>query len=119
MGHPIDNHVGKRIRQRRWLLRKTQVQLGETTGVKFQQIQKYETGANRVSASRLYEIAEALEVEVSYFFQGLAEGSNSTQAPEIANPGEAKLIADYRATAPESQAVLSKLADQLAAPAHA
>ena len=71
MAHPVDVHVGKRIRHRRWLFGVTQQQLAETVGIKFQQIQKYETGANRVSASRLWDIAESLEVDVSFFFSGL------------------------------------------------
>jgi transcriptional regulator with XRE-family HTH domain len=71
MAHPVDVHVGKRIRQRRWLAGMTQQQLAEQVGIKFQQIQKYETGANRVSASRLWDIADALEVEVSFFFEGI------------------------------------------------
>ena len=61
MAHPVDVHVGKRIRHRRWLVGVTQQQLAETVGIKFQQIQKYETGANRVSVSRLWDIAESLE----------------------------------------------------------
>ncbi len=72
MPHPVDVHVGKRIRHRRWLAGMTQQQLAEAVGIKFQQIQKYETGANRVSASRLWDIADALGVEVSFFFEGLA-----------------------------------------------
>ncbi|WP_146589757.1 helix-turn-helix domain-containing protein [Puniceibacterium confluentis] len=72
MTHPVDVHVGKRIRHRRWLVGMTQQQLAERVGIKFQQIQKYETGANRVSASRLWDIADALEVPVSFFFEGLA-----------------------------------------------
>jgi transcriptional regulator with XRE-family HTH domain len=71
MTHPVDEHVGKRIRRRRRLLGVTQQQLAERVGIKFQQIQKYETGANRVSASRLWDIADALEVQVSFFFEGL------------------------------------------------
>lgn len=73
MTHPVDVHVGKRIRHRRWLVGKTQQQLAEQVGIKFQQIQKYETGANRVSASRLWDIAEALDVPVSFFFEGIGE----------------------------------------------
>ncbi|KMK67837.1 helix-turn-helix domain-containing protein [Puniceibacterium sp. IMCC21224] len=77
MTHPVDMHVGKRIRHRRWLVGMTQQQLAERVGIKFQQIQKYETGANRVSASRLWDIADSLEVPVSFFFEGLeVEGSN-------------------------------------------
>ncbi|MQY42805.1 helix-turn-helix domain-containing protein [Epibacterium sp. SM1969] len=73
MAHPVDVHVGKRIRHRRWLIGMTQQQLAEKVGIKFQQIQKYETGANRVSASRLWDISDALEVQVSFFFEGLQE----------------------------------------------
>lgn len=71
MPHQVDIHVGKRIRQRRWVTNVTQQQLAEAVGVKFQQIQKYETGANRVSASRLWDIAAVLKVPVSFFFEGL------------------------------------------------
>ena len=79
MKHPVDVHVGKRIRHRRWLVGITQQQLAEAVGIKFQQIQKYETGMNRVSASRLWDIAEALSVPVSFFFEGLNEGDGSQQ----------------------------------------
>lgn len=71
MAHKVDVHVGKRIRQRRWLTGMTQQKLAELVGIKFQQIQKYETGANRVSASRLWDIADALSVPVGFFFEGL------------------------------------------------
>lgn len=71
MTHHVDVHVGKRIRHRRWLLGMTQQQLAEQVGIKFQQIQKYETGANRVSASRLWDIADSLGVQISFFFEGL------------------------------------------------
>ncbi len=74
MTHPVDVHVGKRIRHRRWMVGLTQQQLAEQVGIKFQQIQKYETGMNRVSASRLWDISKALEVPVVFFFAGL-EGS--------------------------------------------
>ncbi|MEK9729969.1 MAG: helix-turn-helix domain-containing protein [Paracoccaceae bacterium] len=71
MAHPVDEHVGKRLRQRRWLVGMTQQQLAEHVGIKFQQIQKYETGANRVSASRLWDIATTLDVSINFFFDGL------------------------------------------------
>ena len=77
MKHPVDVHVGKRIRHRRWLVGMTQQQLAEKVGIKFQQIQKYETGMNRVSASRLWDIAAALSVPVSFFFEGLSEASHA------------------------------------------
>ena len=84
MAHPVDVHVGKRIRHRRWLVGMTQQQLAEKVGIKFQQIQKYETGANRVSASRLWDIADALEVPVSFFFDAYeAEGEGEDAAAKI------------------------------------
>lgn len=67
----IDSHVGAKIRVRRQALRISQEKLGEALGVTFQQVQKYERGSNRVGASRLYGVAQALEVPVSYFFEGL------------------------------------------------
>ena len=73
MSHPVDIHVGQRIRQRRVLLNKTQQQVSNQVGVKFQQMQKYETGKNRVSASRLWQIAKVLNVPVSFFFEGLED----------------------------------------------
>ncbi|MDT8327518.1 MAG: helix-turn-helix transcriptional regulator [Roseovarius sp.] len=79
MPHPVDVHVGKRIRHRRWLVGMTQQQLAESVGIKFQQIQKYETGANRVSASRLWDIADSLEVEISFFFEGLENEGDPTR----------------------------------------
>lgn len=73
MKHPVDVHVGKRIRHRRWMNGTTQQQLAESVGIKFQQIQKYETGMNRVSASRLWDIAHVLGVPVAFFFEGYEE----------------------------------------------
>jgi transcriptional regulator with XRE-family HTH domain len=67
----IDQQVGERIRKRRTLLGYTQEQLAEALDISYQQIQKYETGANRVSAGRLYQIAQRLETPVSHFFEGL------------------------------------------------
>ena len=90
MKHPVDVHVGKRVRHRRWMVGMTQQQLAEKVGIKFQQIQKYETGMNRVSASRLWDIAEALSVPVSYFFDGMdgADAATEDMAPGGAVPGD-------------------------------
>jgi len=71
MSDQIDLYLGKQMRRRRRLLGLTQQQLADCCGVRFQQIQKYECGANRISAARLWRIAGALEVPVSYFFEGL------------------------------------------------
>ncbi|MBV9996212.1 MAG: helix-turn-helix transcriptional regulator [Caulobacteraceae bacterium] len=67
----IDTHLGKRLYRRRRLMRLTQRDLGVAIGVRFQQIQKYECGATRMSAERLWAIAKALEVPVGYFFEEL------------------------------------------------
>ena len=73
MATDIDLHLGKRLRRRRRLLGLTQQQLANAVGIRFQQIQKYECGANRISAARLWQLSEALETPVSYFYDGLAE----------------------------------------------
>lgn len=71
--NPIDIYVGSKIRMKRTMLGMSQDKLGELTGVTFQQIQKYEKGLNRVGSSRLYEIAQILNVSVGYFFEGYCE----------------------------------------------
>ena len=73
MSPRIDDFVGRRVRQRRLLLGLTQQQLAVAVGVRFQQIQKYECGANKISAARLWSLAMALQVQPDYFFDGLAE----------------------------------------------
>jgi transcriptional regulator with XRE-family HTH domain len=85
--HPIDIHVGARLRLRRTLLGLSQEKLGEAVGITFQQLQKYERGANRISASRLYHLALVLDVPVGFFFedmptgQPVAEGADVIQEP--------------------------------------
>ncbi|WAC59624.1 helix-turn-helix domain-containing protein [Brevundimonas sp. SL130] len=71
--NPIDRHVGRRVAERRQMLRYSQAQLAQAAGVTFQQIQKYERGANRIAASRLWEMADFLNVDLNYFFEGLGE----------------------------------------------
>ena len=107
MTHPVDVHVGKRIRHRRWLVGMTQQQLAERVGIKFQQIQKYETGANRVSASRLWDIADALDVPVTFFFEGLdgdkdEVASSAIPADILADKEALDLVRSYYAI-PENQ----------------
>ncbi|MEO9819110.1 MAG: helix-turn-helix transcriptional regulator [Paracoccaceae bacterium] len=101
MTHPVDVHVGKRIRQRRWLIGMTQQTLADMVGIKFQQIQKYETGANRVSASRLWDIGEAMGVPASFFFEGMVTSEGlaleDPQSSERANSMPADLMADKEA----------------------
>lgn len=94
--HPIDVAVGLKIRTRRRLLRISQGDLGEKLGITFQQVQKYENGANRISASRLQVIADILNVPVSWFFEGLSEGG--TKSPGGGFSGDAETDA-FLATA--------------------
>ncbi len=69
---PIDVHVGARVRQRRTLLGMNQTVLGKALGVSFQQVQKYENGTNRVSASRLYDLSRVLDVSIEHFFEDMS-----------------------------------------------
>src|SRR5258708_39473637 len=72
--NPIDKHVGSRLRMRRMMLGMTQEKLGEAFGLTFQQVQKYEKGTNRISASRLQQAAQILDVSVPFFFEGAPGG---------------------------------------------
>jgi len=77
--NPVDLHVGARIRLRRRMQGVSQEKLADALGLTFQQVQKYERGANRVSASKLYEIAAALKAPVAYFFDGLADPTTDSE----------------------------------------
>jgi transcriptional regulator with XRE-family HTH domain len=77
---PIDIHVGKRIKLRRTLVGISQERLANALGLTFQQVQKYECGTNRVSASKLYEIAKALDIEVAFFFDELPSTTKAAEA---------------------------------------
>jgi transcriptional regulator with XRE-family HTH domain len=90
--NPIDKHVGNRIRLRRMMLGMSQGTLGTALGLTFQQVQKYEKGANRVGASRLQQISQALEVPVAFFFEGapalpgrLGPGSDGPAPVDVSN----------------------------------
>ena len=77
----VDDHVGERIRVRRTELGLTQEELARRLGISYQQVQKYETGANRISAGRLYEIANELSISVDYFFEGFSSAKANAQMP--------------------------------------
>ncbi|GAB4192505.1 MAG: hypothetical protein OHK0024_32670 [Thalassobaculales bacterium] len=115
---PVDVHVGARVRLRRTLLGMSQEKLGEALGLTFQQVQKYERGANRVGASRLYDLSRALDVPVSFFFddmpetiaegnvrltkQGLAETQAQYEADPMAKRETLELVrAYYKITDPQ------------------
>ncbi len=122
MTHPVDGHVGKRIRHRRWMLGMTQQQLAQAVGIKFQQIQKYETGMNRVSASRLWDIAEAMDVPVSFFYDGLSVNMDDAaeQAEDILGDREAMhLVRAYYAIPDHQRRKLVDLARVLGEPSSA
>jgi len=85
--NPIDKHVGGRVRTRRQMLKMSQGKLGNAVGLTFQQIQKYEKGANRIGASRLQQIAEVLGVPVPFFFEGAPQSSARLQiVGEVPSP---------------------------------
>lgn len=102
---PIDIHVGQRLKARRVGLRISQTEIGAALGVTFQQIQKYENGANRIGASNLYRLAKALNVEVSYFFEDMPAPNKikalSDQPPAVfehdpmTQPESIKLVHNY------------------------
>lgn len=94
--NPIDLHVGSRIRLRRKVLGVSQESLAADLGLTFQQVQKYERGANRVSASKLYEIARSLQTTTSYFFEGYndPEGSGVNAGEQV----EEKAAVDFLMT---------------------
>lgn len=80
--NPIDVHVGSRVRLRRTLLGMSQEKLGEAIGLTFQQVQKYERGANRIGASRLFDLSRVLDVPVSFFFDDMSD-ETSAQSPRL------------------------------------
>ncbi len=86
---PIDVHVGARVRQRRTPLGMSQTDLGDTLGLTFQQVQKYEWGANRISASRLFELSQVFDVPVEHFFEDMAPEVED-MVPEVAAISPAK-----------------------------
>ncbi len=96
--NPVDLHVGGRIRMRRKLLGISQERLADDLGLTFQQVQKYERGANRVSASKLYEIAKSLQTSIAYFFEGLNDPSTA-KADGVADSGAELFVHDFLMTA--------------------
>jgi transcriptional regulator with XRE-family HTH domain len=94
MANDIDLHLGRRLRRRRRLLGLTQQQLASAVGIRFQQIQKYECGANRISAARLWQLAEALEIPVGYFYDGLTENpARKEREPVVAEARAGEVMA--------------------------
>jgi transcriptional regulator with XRE-family HTH domain len=96
--HPIDKHVGARARMRRLMLNMSQSKIADALGVTFQQIQKYENGVNRISASRLQRLCAILEVPVSFFFDGAPRAHGLPDTPEAEAVGESAALDAFVAT---------------------
>ncbi len=125
--HPVDVHVGGRVRLRRTLLGMNQTDLGKALGVTFQQIQKNERGFNRIGASRLYQLSHVVDVPLSYFFDdmppleeadtpGLRGDAQEPSAPDLMNKSETlELVrAYYRIREPKVRDALRRLAIAMA-----
>jgi len=92
--HPVDVHAGERVWQRRKLLGMTQTDLSDALGLTFQQVQKYERGANRIGAGRLYDLAQVLDVPVNFFFEDMPP-EVITISPATKKRGKAKELPSY------------------------
>lgn len=101
--NPIDRHVGSRVRMRRVILGMSQEKLGEALGLTFQQVQKYEKGANRIGASRLQQISRTLDVPPAFFFEGApsfeAASGGSPNHLGVAEDSNSSYVADFLSTA--------------------
>jgi transcriptional regulator with XRE-family HTH domain len=92
--NPVDVHVGSRVRLRRTLLGMSQERLGDAIGLTFQQVQKYERGANRIGASRLYDLSRVLDVPVSFFFDDIDPAVAAPTSEAASAPDEARAEPD-------------------------
>ena len=95
--NPIDIHVGTRVRLRRTMLGLSQEKLGESLGITFQQIQKYEKGSNRIGASRLQKLSEILKTPISFFFED-APGSEKTTFDGMSEVDSPNYLVDFLST---------------------
>jgi transcriptional regulator with XRE-family HTH domain len=105
MAHPVYVHVGQRVRQRRSLLGMTMRKLGDSVGIKYQQLQKYESGTDRISASRMWNIAAAIGVPISFFYEGLdgqAPNMGKVRGDPLSDKEALDLVRTYYAI-PENQ----------------
>ena len=95
--NPIDVHVGKRVRLRRTMLGLSQEKLGDSLGITFQQIQKYEKGSNRIGASRLQQLSEILKTPISFFFEEVP-GSEKAAIDGMSEADSSNYIVDFLST---------------------
>jgi transcriptional regulator with XRE-family HTH domain len=96
--NPIDKHVGSRVRMRRMMLGMSQEKLGDALGLTFQQVQKYEKGTNRIGASRLQQISQALQVPVSFFFEGAPLAADHVNGSGMEEAPAPTYVSDFLAT---------------------
>jgi len=119
MSHAVDEHVGKRLRQLRKAQGLSQTAVADALGLTFQQVQKYERGANRVSASKLYEAANLLNVTIAAFYEGLPLSAGKTPDADIladvaTDPEVARLVRLFRATPKAARVQILALIEVLA-----
>lgn len=118
--HHVDQHVGALIRVRRKALGISQTELADALGVSFQQVQKYERGSNRVSASKLFEIAQKLDTPLSAFFEGLETAEDAGWQGQddivrfLGQPGSQALVTAFSSLRPQLRSRLVALAQALA-----
>ena len=105
---PVDAHVGKRVRERRLSLSMSQADLGEYLRLTFQQIQKYERGTNRISASKLWTLSNLFEVPIEWFFEGLGKAGKG-QKDAMTRPEARQLAKYYWACLPSTRKCLKAL----------
>jgi transcriptional regulator with XRE-family HTH domain len=96
--NPTDKHVGARVRMRRMMLSMSQEKLGDALGLTFQQVQKYEKGANRIGASRLQQISHILQVPVAFFFEGAPSVPGHHSPPGMSDAPSPAYVSDFLAT---------------------
>lgn len=132
MTHPVDTYVGKKLWLRRKMLGMSQEAVAKEVGITFQQVQKYERGVNRMSASRLFDFAQALTVPIIYFFEGfegsgegygapagrgaaLAEPKSKFTLEELSSPETIELLRNYSLLSPAVRRKVSEMVKALAA----
>ncbi|MDD9911422.1 MAG: helix-turn-helix transcriptional regulator [Alphaproteobacteria bacterium] len=111
--HPVDIHVGQRLKQQRKLKNISQEKLGEQLGVTFQQIQKYENATNRISASKLYELSQILQTPIQFFFENYQKSPQPTEKPNNVTTKELNFTKRFRQLNPAQQQAFTNLINKL------
>jgi transcriptional regulator with XRE-family HTH domain len=111
MAHQVDVHVGSKVRERRKVKGLTQAQVATELGISFQQMQKYETGSNRISSSKLFEIAKFMDCPITYFFEGLDGVEADGEAPRTQT--EVRMLHATRAMPRKLRSKLLEMAEMM------